>query len=213
MTIIVNSTSENSTRPRSAPSINGPFGGDTVVVTTSPSSDPTNLEHVKKGLAATIANPVLGRNIFGFDDSLSTRDPDGGRISTITVNGVLAAACYSHRVTPTQAYLGGLITLPGFTGRGLATLAIHCNLAERVRADGARIEVRAVVRVLPDGRINTTSAHILTHHFKFVPKGIGVVDLDHFGTRGTHLRATAEPDGHTIRTRLFVRSGKTEGGR
>jgi hypothetical protein len=209
VTIIVKSTSENSTRPRSAPSITGPFRGDTVVVTNSPSSDPTNLKYVEKGLAATIANLVLGRNIFGFDDSLATRDPDGGRITTITVNGVLAAACYSHRVTPTQAYLGGLIALPGFSGQGLATLAIHCNLADRVRVDGERLEVHAVVRLLPDGRINTTSAHILTHHFGFKPQGIVVVDLDQFGTRGTHLRATAEPDGHTIHTRLFVRPGKT----
>ncbi len=212
MTIIVNSTSENSTRPRSAPSINGPFGGDTVVVTTSPSSDPTNLEHVKKGLAATIANPDLGRNVFGFDEKLATRDADGGLITAITVNRVLASACYSYRQTPRQAYLGGLFTLPAFARHGLAKLAIHCNIEARRRIDGESLEIHAVVRVLPDGRINATSANILTRHSGFEPKGIVVVDLDHFGTRGTHLRATAEPDGRTIRTRLFVR-GKTEEGR
>ena len=188
-------------------------GAHTVVVSTSTSSDPTSLQHVKNGLAATIAIPELGRNVFGFDSTLATRDPDGGRITTVTVNAVLAAACYSHRVNQTEAYLGGLIALPGFTGQGFARLAIYCNLAERVRVDGTRLPVRAVVRVLPDGRLNNTSAHILCQHFGFSPQGIVTVDLNDFGSRGTHLRASAEPDGHTIRTRLFVRPGKTPGGR
>jgi hypothetical protein len=186
---------------------------NTVIVTTSNSSDPTSLELVKHGLARTIEIPALGLNVFGFDPALNTRDPDGGRITTITVNNVLAAACYSYRTKPTQVYLGGLIALPGFTGQGHAKLAIHCNLADRLRIDGERLEVQAVVRVLPDDRINETSAHILTRHFGFEPKGIVVVDLNQFGSRGTHLRATAEPDGHTIRTRLFVRPAREGEGR
>lgn len=184
-----------------------------IVVTTSPSSDPANLEHVKNGLATIIANPALGRNVFGFDEKLATRDPDGGRITTITVNGALAAACYSYRTSPTQAYLGGLIALPGFNGQGYAKLAVHCNLAVRTRVDDRQLLVEAVIRVLPDGRLNTTSAHILSEYFGFSPQGIVTVDLNDFGSRGTHLRASAEPDGHTIRTRLFVRPGKTPGGR
>ena len=183
-----------------------------IVVTTSPSSDPANLEHVKNGLATIIANPALGRNVFGFDEKLATRDPDGGRITSITVNDSLAAACYSYRISETQFYLGGVIA-PGFNGQGFAKLAVHCNLAERLRVDGRQLECQAVVRVLPDGRLNTTSAHILTHYFGFSPQGIVTVDLNDFGCRGTHLRASAEPGGHTIRVRAFVRPAKTPGGR
>lgn len=191
----------------------GCVSADTVVVTTTPSSHTSSLEHVKNGLATIIANPALGQNVFGFDEKLATRDPDGGRITTITVNnGALAAACYSYRISETQFYLGGLIA-PGFNGQGFAKLAVHCNLAERLRVDGRQLECQAVVRVLPDGRLNTTSAHILCQHFGFSPQGIVTVDLNDFGSRGTHLRASAEPDGHTIRTRLFVRPGKTPGGR
>ncbi len=183
-----------------------------IVVTTSPSSDPANLEHVKNGLATIIANPALGRNVFGFDEKLATRDPDGGRITTITVNDSLAAACYSYRISPTQAYLGGLIALPGFNGQGFAKLAVHCNLAVRLRVDDRQLECQAVIRIR-DGHLNETSAHILSEYFGFSPQGIVTVDLNDFGSRGTHLRASAEPDGHTIRTRLFVRPGKTPGGR
>jgi hypothetical protein len=185
----------------------------TVVVTTTPSSHTSSLQHVKNGLAAIIANPALGRNVFGFDEKLATRDADGGRITTITVNnGALAAACYSYRISETQAYLGGLIGR--FNGQGFAKLAVHCNLAERLRVDGRQLECHAVVRVLPDGRLNETSAHILTHHFEFQPQGILAVDLNDFGSRGTHLRASAEPDGNTIRVRAFVRPAKIpRGGR
>ncbi len=192
----------------------GCVSADTVVITTTPSSHTSSLQHVKNGLATIIANPALGRNVFGFDEKLATRDPDGGRITTITVNDALAAACYSYRTSPTQSYLGGLITLPQFKGQGYAKLAVHCNLAERLRVDGRQLECQAVVRVLPDGRLNTTSAHILCEHFGFSPQGIVTVDLNDFGSRGTHLRASAEPDGRTILTRLFVRpAGKTPGGR
>lgn len=184
-----------------------------IVVTTSPSSNPANLEHVKNGLATIIANPALGRNVFGFDEKLATRDPDGGRITTITVNDALAAACYSYRISETQAYLGGLIALPGFNGQGFAKLAVHCNLAYRLRVDGRQLECQAVVRVLPDGRLNEISAHILSQYFGFSQQGIVTVDLNDFGSRGTHLRASAEPDGHTIRVRAFVRPAKTPGGR
>ncbi len=185
-----------------------------IVVTTSPSSNPANLEHVKNGLATIIANPALGRNVFGFDEKLATRDADGGRITTITVNnGALAAACYSYRISETQAYLGGLIALPGFNGQGFAKLAVHSNLADRLRVDGRQLECQAVVRVLPNGRLNETSAHILCQHFGFSPQRIVTVDLPGFGSRGTHLRASAEPDGLRIRTRLFVREGKTLEGR
>ena len=184
-----------------------------IVVTTSPSSNPANLEHVKNGLATIIANPALGRNVFGFDEKLATRDPDGGRITTITVNGALSAVCYSYRISETRVYLGGLIA-PGFNGQGFAKLAVHCNLAERLRVDGGRqLQVEAVIRVLPDGRLNETSAHILSQYFGFSPQGIVTVDLNDFGSRGTHLRASAEPDGHTIRVRAFVRPAKTPGGR
>jgi hypothetical protein len=185
----------------------GCVSADTVIITTTPSSHTSSLQHVKNGLAAIIANPALGRNVFGFDEKLATRDADGGRISTITVNGALAAACYSYRTSPTQAYLGGLIA-PGFHGQGFAKLAVHCNLADRLRVDGRQLECHAVVRVLPDGRLNETSAHILTHHFEFQPQGILAVDLNDFGSRGTHLRASAEPDGNTIRVRAFVRAGR-----
>jgi hypothetical protein len=183
----------------------------TVVVTTTPSSHTSSLQHVKNGLAAIIANPALGRNVFGFDEKLATRDPDGGRITTITVNDALAAACYSYRTSPTHVYLGGLTGIGN--GQGFAKLAVHCNLAERLRVDGRQLECHAVVRVLPDGRLNETSAHILTHHFEFQPQGILAVDLNDFGSRGTHLRASAEPDGNTIRVRAFVRPAKIPGGR
>jgi hypothetical protein len=191
----------------------GCVSADTVVITTTPSFHTTNLEHVKNGLAAIIANPALGRNVFGFDEKLAARDADGARITVITVNDALAAACYSYRTSPTQAYLGGLITLPQFKGQSYAKLAVHCNLADRLRVDGERLQVSAVVRVLPDDEINATSAHILTHHFEFQPRGILAVDLDLYPERGTHLRASAEPDGRTIRTRLFVRQGNSKKGR
>ena len=191
----------------------GCVSADTVVVTTTPSSHTSSLEHVKNGLATIIANPALGQNVFGFGEQLATRDADGGRISTITVNGALAAACYSYRISETQAYLGGLIALPGFNGQGFAKLAVHSNLADRLRVDGRQLECQAVVRVLPNGRLNTTSAHILTHYFGFSPQGIVTVDLNDFGCRGTHLRASAELGGHTIRVRAFVRPAKTPGGR
>ena len=190
----------------------GCVSADTVVVATTPSSHTNSLQHVKNGLAATIAIPALGQNVFGFDEKLATRDADGGRISTITVNGALAAACYSYRTSPTQAYLGGLIA-PGFNGQGFAKLAVHSNLVDRLRVDGRQLQVEAVIRVLPDGRLNETSAHILSQYFGFSPQGIVTVDLNDFGSRGTHLRASAEPDGHTIRVRAFVRPAKTPGGR
>ena len=114
----------------------GCVSADTVVVTTTPSSHTSSLEHVKNGLATIIANPALGQNVFGFGEKLATRDADGGRISTITVNGALAAACYSYRISETQAYLGGLIALPGFNGQGFAQLAVHSTLAERLRVEG-----------------------------------------------------------------------------
>ncbi|MCA4918807.1 MAG: hypothetical protein ING82_05230 [Roseomonas sp.] len=177
-----------------------------IVVTTSPSSDPTNLELIKNGLATFIANPALGRNVFGFDEKLATRDADGGLTTTVSVGGSLASACYSYRISETQAYLGGLTGIGN--GQGFAKLAVHCNLAERLRVDGRQLECHAVVRVLPDGRLNETSAHILTHHFEFQPQGILAVDLNDFGSRGTHLRASAEPDGNTIFVRAFVRKGR-----
>lgn len=182
-----------------------------IVVTTSPSSDPANLAHVKNGLATIIANPALGRNVFGFDEKLATRDPDGGKITTITLDGALAAACYSYRISETRVYLGGLFSLPGFSGLGFAKRVVHCNLRDRV--DGRQLECEAVIRVLPDGRLNEASAHILSQYFGFSPQGIVTVDLNDFGSRGTHLRASAEPDGHTIRVRAFVRPAKTPGGR
>jgi hypothetical protein len=190
----------------------GCVSADTVVITTTPSSHTSSLQHVKNGLATIIANPALGCNVFGFDEKLATRDAEGGLITTVSVGDSLASACYSYRISETQAYLGGLIGR--FNGQGFAKLAVHCNLAERLRVDGRQLECQAVVRVLPDGRLNTTSAHILCEHFGFSPQGIVTVDLNDFGSRGTHLRASAEPDGRTILTRLFVRpAGKTPGGR
>lgn len=191
----------------------GCVSADTVVITTTPSSHTSSLQHVKNGLATIIANPALGCNVFGFDEKLATRDPDGGRITTITVNDALAAACYSYRISETRIYLGGLTAPANFKGQGFGKLALHCNLADRIRVDGRQLQVEAVIRVLPDGRLNETSAHILSQYFGFSPQGIVTVDLNDFGSRGTHLRASAEPDGHTIRVRAFVRPGKSPEGR